>query len=459
MRKESLVLLTTSLAAFLTPFISSSISFSIPRIGDAFGLSFYQAALLPLVILIPLASFMLLLGRVSDALGRVRFLRIGLSIFTVGAILSILSRDFVALVLSLFVVGVGASMISANATAIVSYHFRTGRGFALGINAMSVYLGLTMSPFLSGVLIEFIGWESIFLVVIPIAILSLLLSFVSLNSDIRGAVGMRVYSSLLFSILLVSISTYLSFGYLYGFLTLLPLLLLFIIALALFIVDETRSENPLISGRMMEMKRTFLASNIAALLNYVGTFSIVFVFSVYLQVVLKVSPFLSGIYILPEPVMMVLMSPVSGRLSDKLGSRGIASTGMVAIGISFLLFFILREPSFLEIVLLLTLLGAGFGLFSAPNTNSVMGSIKLEFSGLASGFLGTMRFIGQLSSIILASYILSLEIPRKIMVGIFSGIYVSIGNAYYQNFISGFRWVMLLSSVISLIGAIFSFLR
>ena len=132
---------------------------------------------------------------------------------------------------------------------------------------------------------------------------------------------------------------------------------------------------------------------------------------------------------------------------------------MVIIGLSFLIFFVLGQPSVIQILIILAVLGAGFGFFSAPNTNSVMGSIKMEYSGFASGFLGTMRFIGQLASIIVATYIFSLEIPRNVMVGIFSGLYVSIGQLYFNDFVIGFKQVMLLSSIISFAGAISSMMR
>ncbi len=459
MRRGALILVTTSLAAFLTPFISSSISFVVPRIGQELNLTFYQAALLPLVILIPLASFILLFGRLSDHLGRILLFRIGLIVFSLGSIVALFSQDFQILVASLFILGVGASIMSANSTAIVSTIFKDGRGFALGINAMSVYLGLTIAPFISGIVVEFSSWRLLFLIAVPIALVGFLLSFLTLRTELKGGKGMEIYGSLLFAILLVSISLYLSLGYIYGFVRLLPLLILFTVSVLLFLLEERRSTRPLISKKMMELRRTFVASNLAALLNYLGTFSIVFVFSIYLQVTLHVSPFLSGLYLLPEPVLMVLMSPISGTLSDKIGSRKIASAGMVIIGLSFLIFFVLGQPSVIQILIILAVLGAGFGFFSAPNTNSVMGSIKMEYSGFASGFLGTMRFIGQLASIIVATYVFSLEIPRNVMVGIFSGLYVSIGQLYFNDFVIGFKQVMLLSSIISFAGAISSMMR
>ncbi|MEM1995668.1 MAG: MFS transporter, partial [Thermoplasmatales archaeon] len=106
--------MTTSLAAFLTPFISSSITFLVPKIGENMNLSFYQAAVLPLIILIPLASFMLLFGRLSDLIGRVLLFRFGLIIFIGGSLASFFSKNYNILVASLFILGTGSSIISAN---------------------------------------------------------------------------------------------------------------------------------------------------------------------------------------------------------------------------------------------------------------------------------------------------------------------------------------------------------
>jgi MFS family permease len=210
---------------------------------------------------------------------------------------------------------------------------------------------------------------------------------------------------------------------------------------------------------LLKGNRTFVASNATAFLNYISTFSIVFVFSIYLQVILHVSPFLSGLLLLPEPLLMVAVSPAAGRLSDIFGSRSIASIGMFLIGLSFLSFSYFNRINEVGLMILLTVLGTGFGLFSAPNTNSVMGSVRRENSGIASGFLGTMRFLGQMASIILATLVLSVYMPKSLTIGIFSGIYVQITPQYFNGFLSGFRIAMIISAALSFSGAVTSLLR
>lgn len=461
-KRGNALLLTTSLAAFLTPFISSAVSFGVPRIGVFFHLNFYEAALVPLTLLIPLASFMFLFGKLSDELGRVKFFRLGLVIFSIASFLSPFTRNFYELVVALFVLGMGSAMLSTNSTAIVSYAYsEKDRGFALGINAMSVYLGLTTAPVLGGLLIEFFGWQSLFFMIIPIALLSLLISFFSFKGlELKKtSSNINVLGSGVFAVAILSIALLLSLGNVLGFLKMSFLLLIFVVFLVLFIRDEVTSKNPVIPINLLKDNRTFIASNITAFLNYFSTFSIVFVFSIYLQVILHVSPFISGLLLLPEPLLMVALSPVAGRLSDIFGSRSIASIGMVLIGLSFLSFFYFSRIGEIGLMVLLAILGIGFGLFSAPNTNSVMGSVGRENSGIASGFLGTMRFMGQLASIILATLVLSLYMPKSLIVGMFSGIYVQITPQYFSSFLVGFRITMIISAILSLVGAVTSLMR
>jgi MFS family permease len=460
--RRRFILLTTSLAAFSTPFLSSAVAFAVPRIGVSFHLTFLQAALLPLVLLIPLASFMIFFGRISDDRGRVTVFRIGLVVFAVAAVLAPFSTSYYMLIVLLFILGIGGAILSTNSTAIVSYVYSFGgRGLALGINAMSVYLGLTFAPFLGGFLIEFFGWRSIFFFAAPVGALAFFISLGSMrNIEIRKhGYKLNLRGTLTFAGFILSITFYLALGNILGYIDISFLLVLALLSILLFLIDEHRSTEPVLPLEIFRGNRTFVASNITAFLNYVSTFSIVFVFSIYLQVILGVSPFFSGILLLPEPVMMVALSPIAGRLSDVVGSRFIASMGMLVIGLSFLSLYYLHPTGKVDIMILLGTLGVGFGLFSAPNTNSVMGSVDRETSGIASGFLGTMRFTGQLVSISLATLILSTFMPKSLIIGMFSGIVIEVTPQYFTSFTFGFRIVMLVSGILSLLGSVTSIMR
>ncbi len=459
---KGFVLLTTSIAAFITPFLSSAIAFAVPRIGVAFHLDFYQAAMLPMIFLIPLASFMIFFGKISDDIGRVTVFRIGLVVFSAASLAAAFSASYDSLAASIFLAGLGTAILSTNSTAIVSFVYASGRrGFALGINAMSVYLGLTFAPFLGGLLIEFLGWRSIFLFTAPLALIGLFVSVFSMRNLETEMLKKRasLKGPALFAAFVLSLTAYAAFGNIFGYGRIAGLAVISLILLIIFLWIDRKSKNPTIPISMIRGNRTFVASNITAFLNYLGTFSIVFVFSLYLQVILHISPFLSGLTILPEPVMMVLLSPVAGRLADRVGSRVIASAGMFIIGFSFLSLFLNPSAGKIYIMVVLGFIGLGFGFFSAPNTNSVMGSARKEDSGIASGFLGTMRFIGQLMSIVMATFVLSVYIPKPLIIGMFSGTVVVITPSYYTGFIEGFKIVMILSAILSIAGAFTSLMK
>ncbi len=453
---------TTSISAFLTPFSSSVLTFAVPEIGYAFRANFYQLVWIPILILFPLPSFMILLGKLSDVYGRVKMYRVGTLLFATSAIAAFYSPSLIALDALAFLMGVGAALISTNSTALITQAFRNrGRGFALGINAMSVYLGLTMAPFAGGFLIQVFGWRSVLLVNAPLSLAAFIISLYSMKDleleiyneeiDITGAVT--------FVLFLISIVLFLSvteiYGYMYSDYIIPEITLLFI----LFLFVERRSKNPLIDVNLFLKNRTFTASNITALLNYIATYSIVFVFTIYLQVILGISPEISGLILVAEPVFMVIFSPLSGLLAERYGSKILASLGMLLIGFAFLMLYILDLKNIVNIVLSLSVLGIGFGLFSAPNTNSVMGSAPPGKYGLASGTLGTMRFTGQLLSVTIASLFLASSMSRKMLLSMFSGFYVQSSTLYYIYFMSGLKAMMLFSAIISFIGAYTSLMK
>lgn len=460
--QRRLVLLTTSLAAFLTPFTSSVITFAVPRIGEIFKASFFQVVWVPLAYLIPLPSFMILFGRLSDIYGRIKMFRLGFVIFLIATILIIFSVNIYMLIAFVFLAGVGGALIGTNSVAIVSHTYPPNRrGGALGINAMSVYLGLTFSPFLGGLLIQFFDWESVFYITISIVIIALAISFFSMKNIeiVEKKEYLDIPGAILFSVSLLSIVLYLSFSEIYGWVSMFYLLVIGIALFISFIYVERRSRTPLMDIKLFTKNRTFAASNFTAFLNYISTFSIVFIFSIYLQVILKYSPFQAGLILVFEPVFMVILSPISGRLADKYGSRVMSSIGMAVIGISFLVLFAINIKSVIDIIIPLSFIGIGFGFFTAPNTNSVMGSVPREKYGIASGTLGTMRFTGQILSISVASTILSGALPRTMLLGMFSGLTQSVSLTYVNEFVFGFKMAMLFSGIMSMVGAYTSLLK
>ena len=456
------LIITTSISAFLTPFSSSVLTFAVPQIGYAFRASFYQVVWIPILILFPLPSFMMLFGKLSDIKGRVKMYRIGALIFAASAVAAFFSQNIIFLDVFVFMMGVGAALISTNATALISQAFKDkGRGFALGINAMSVYLGLTMAPFAGGFLIQAFGWHSVLLVNAPLALAAFIISLFSMKDLELEKLNQKidVAGALTFVLFLASIVLFLSMSEIYGFAFSFYVIPFAIMLFVIFFLVEKKSKNPLIDVNLFMKNRTFTASNITALLNYIATYSIVFVFTIYLQVMLGISPEKAGLILVAEPVFMVIFSPISGLLAERYGSRILASIGMLLIGISFMMLYVLNLRNTTNILISLSVLGIGFGLFSAPNTNSVMASAPPGSYGLASGTLGTMRFTGQLLSVTIASLFLASSMSRKMLLLMFSGIYAQGYSIFFGSFMKGLKEMMLFSAVISFIGAYTSLLK
>lgn len=461
---ERRILLTTSISAFLGPFTGSIMSFAVPRIGLTFHASLYSIIWVPMGYLITLTSFVILFGRVSDIYGRVKYFRIGLVIYLMASVLASLSFNLYMLIAASFVIGFGGAFLAANSTAIISHVYpQERRGGALGIYAMSVYIGLTTAPVLGGILVQFYDWQSVFWVNIPFVLVTLVLSYLYMKDiDIRGQKtgSLDIRGSALFTIAILSIVVYLTLSQISGFLRYIYLGAGGLAITIIFVLLERKTEEPMLDIRMFSRNRTFSAANVTAFLNYLSTFSIVFIFSLFLESVMNYSPFYTGMLITAEPVFMVIFSPISGRLSDIYGTRILSSMGMLMIGISFIvLYFLNLQASVLNIILPLSFIGIGFGFFSATNTNAVMGSVPREKFGVASGTLGTMRFTGQLASLALSTTILAVSIPRDAILGLFSGASMSLTITDKLAFVSGFRLVMLISGILSLAGAYTSMLR
>lgn len=457
------VLLSTSLGSFIAPFTSSVISFSVPEIGHAFTASFTLMVWVPMAYLIALPSLMILFGKISDIFGRSKFYFMGLTIFGVGAVLASFSPGIYFLIFSTLIMGIGGSLLSVNSTAIVSTVYPPeSRGGALGINAMSVYLGLTSGPVLSGVLIDYFGWHFLFYLIATLSFASLIPVYAFLmNLDIptkKATIDYGGFTLFLFSIL--SIVLYLSFSEIYGWISTIYLLFAGLVLLVIFVFYERGREHPILDLSLFTRNRTFSAANFTAFLNYISTFAIVLVFSIYFSVIAGLSPTKSGLILTVEPVFMVIFSPISGRLSDRFGSRGLASLGMLIISAAFFSISLgIGKISPEEMIWPLAAIGVGFGLFSAPNTNSVMGSVDRKDSGTASGTLGTMRFVGQLMSLALMSSLLADSMPRNMIIKLFSGISSNLTLVDVTGFMNGLKIVMLVSGILSLIGVFTSLVR
>jgi len=218
---------------------------------------------------------------------------------------------------------------------------------------------------------------------------------------------------------------------------------------AVFLIFENKVSNPAFDIRLIMRNRVFAFSGMAALINYSATSAIGFFISLYLQYLKGLDARTAGLIMISQPIAMTLLSPVAGKLSDKRNPGSIASIGMgiTALGLILLCFIKETTPDFF-IVLLLLLMGIGFGLFSSPNSNAIMSSVEKRHLGVASGVVGTMRMVGQMMSMGIAMMLISLYIGKQ-----------TINPATYPGLISAMRTGFVIFSMLSVLGIFASLAR
>ena len=407
------MLLITSLASFLTPFMSSSVNVALPAIGREFSVSAVALGWVATSFLLAAVVGLVPIGRLADLRGRRRVFTTGLVVYTAGSFLCALAPSHLVLIAFRVVQGSGGAMIFGTATALLTSTFpASGRGRALGWNVASVYTGLSLGPFLGGILTQNLGWRSLFLTNVPLGVVILSLALWGMKEEkvepqgaSFDAPGALIYGAGLVA-LMIGFSTLPGPRSLFLF-----LLLSGIGGLVAFALRQMRAQSPLLDLRLFLRTRTLALSNLAALINYSATAAVGFLLSLYLQYNRLLGPQAAGLVLVTQPVLQALLSPVAGRLSDRVQPRVVASIGMSMTVVGLALFaFLSAESPLVLVVLNLAWLGVSFALFSSPNTNAVMSAVDRRAYGVAAGTLATMRTLGQMFSLGIAMLLFSVFI-------------------------------------------------
>lgn len=391
------ILVLTTLASFLTAFISSAINIALPAISNDFALSSIMLTWIPTSYLLATVVLLIPIGKFADLISRELFFKIGTALFTVGTFFCSLSTSGVMLLISRIIQGIGAAFIFCTAIPIlISVYDKTHRGRVIGINTAAVYVGLATGPVVSGFVVDYLGWRYVFVFNYIIGILITLLAsktlkhtfkekFKTTDFDLSGTLIYIVMFAILFiGFSFIPQST--------GFI----LITISVITFIIFLLVERKVKVPIFDFAIFRTNRVFLFSNIAAFINYSSTFAIGFLMSLYLQNIKHIAAKDTGLLLIAQPIFMAIFSPLAGRLSDKKEPQIIASFGMgiITICLGFLIFI----DSFFNkaiIIIIMSVLGFGYAFFSSPNSNAVMSSVKSSLYSTAASTLSSMRMIGQ----------------------------------------------------------------
>ncbi len=367
--------------------------------GTEFGMGAVSLVWVNTAFLLAAAIFLIPFGKLGDVYGRTKIFKIGVAALGVSSALLAFASSGGQLIAFRVVQGISSAMVFATALPIlISVVPPQDRGRVIGITIGAVYLGLSIGPFVGGLITQHLGWRFIFGLNIPLASALFVVAVVMLKEertplnppsfDYRGAIILGVGLSLLmygFSKLpSVPAATMLSAG---------------IATLIGFVVYERRQPGPLVDMALFTSNTAFAFSNLAALINYAATFAVTFVLSLYLQSVRGFTPQGAGTILVAQPIVMTIFSPLAGRLSDKIQPRTIASIGMAitAIGLAMLTVLSSSTP-LVYLIAALIVLGFGFALFSSPNTNAIMSSVDRSSYGLAGSIVSAMRQTGMMFS-------------------------------------------------------------
>jgi EmrB/QacA subfamily drug resistance transporter len=409
---ERSALLVATLASFLFPFLGGSSNVAVPAIGaefhaDAATLNWFVTAFI-----VVSAMLALPFGRLADLHGRKRLFLIGMSLFTVASTLCAAAPSLGLLVAARVAQGIGGSMMAGTAPALlVSIFPPQERGRVLGINTAAVYTGLAAGPVAGGFLVRYGGWRSIFLLSVLVGAFAFFLTRFRLHGEWAEARGER-FDGTGAALCAAGI------GLLVIGVTLLEssaagpwLAVAGAASLTAFFLHESRTAQPIFEVGLLRRNRMFALSNLAALISYAATFATGYLLSLYLQVVRGLDPQHAGAVLLTAPVVQAVLSPIAGRVSDRVPPRVVASLGMaLCAGALGALAFLRTDTPLALLIGEAAVLGAGFALFSSPNTNAVMSSVDRRLYGVAAATLGTARQVGMTFSMAIVGLLLTLHL-------------------------------------------------
>jgi EmrB/QacA subfamily drug resistance transporter len=457
-KKEWAILLTVLPMTFMTTLDSSIVNVALPTMARELGTTMAGIEWVVTSYLITICATILLFGRFGDIIGKSKVFKIGIGVFTLGSLLCGISNSLSMLILSRIVQAIGAGAAMATNQGIITETFPPNeRGRALGMTGTAVALGTMVGPTLGGLIVSVAPWKYIFLINIPIGILVYIGVIKVLNfKKVKEKVPFDIKGTILFMISVILLFTSINFGQSIGYTN--PIIIgAFIIScllLFIFIKIEKKIENPMLDISIFKNK-LFSLSIFCGFTSFVSIGAINIILPFYYQDVLKLTPSAAGLMMTVSPIILAVVAPLSGYLSDKIGSERISFLGLSILTFGIFSLTILTEnTSLLVVAIVVGLLSLGSGIFQSPNNSLIMSTVDKTKLGIAGSINGLVRNIGTTTGIALSTSLLYSMMSSKMgyhVVGYIEG--------RADVFIYAMRFVFTGIGFICLIGAILTLLR
>jgi EmrB/QacA subfamily drug resistance transporter len=393
----------TSVGTFMATLDSSIVNVALPQVAASLTVSLPLVQWVVSAYLLTISCLLPLFGRLGDMRGRRQVYITGLIVFTIGSFFCGVSGHIGLLIAARILQAVGSAMLMANAPAIVSATFPgPDRGRALGMVGMVVALGSMTGPSIGGFLVGALGWESIFYVNIPIGMIGAAAGWFLLPREVLGREETFDYAgALLFAGGMTSFLMAMTHGEEWGWHsnTILFLSAAAVLTFGAFIAHEKRISFPMIDLSLFKIW-AFLSGNMAGLLSFMANFSNTMLMPFYLSSILELSPSQIGLLMTPFPLLLAVIAPVSGYLSEKINPAVLSTAGLTTTALGLIWLATMDAASALwEVAAGQAVLGLGNGLFQSPNNNSVMSAAPPAKLGIAGGINSLVRNVGMVCGI------------------------------------------------------------
>jgi EmrB/QacA subfamily drug resistance transporter len=457
----------TTVGALLASIQGSALLIALPNILTELHTTFFTIMWVLIGYLLITTVLTPLIGRLADMWGRKHLYISGYVMFAIGSLISGLAQPQFHgsdLIFGRVVQGVGGALLVTNSTAIVTDAFRKGQvGLGLGINQIAGAAGFLIGPIVGGLLTE-LSWRWVFLFNVPLAVLGAFWGAWRLREPVKLAAHQHIdwFGAITLTIGLAGTLLALSLLAfpLLGQTTTYTILAIGILGLILFGIIEPRIKEPLVDLRLFR-HRLFLLANLSGLLNGIARGAVLFLLIFFLQGPYGQDPLRAGLLLTPFGAAFMIIGPLSGRLSDRVGSKILAPVGLgiSALGLLGLVTITPSTPYWL-LAVFMALMGGGSGFFISPNTNAIMSSVEPQRRGAASGILSMLNNTGQMLSIAIVFPLALSSVPIAAMMQVFIyGGGMSQYPAALALFLHGLHSAFLVSFALSVVAMIVAALR